>query len=383
MLTVLDLVVLAVVVLAAISGWRVGGAVIALHILGVVLGLILGLGVAGLLSSSLSAVTHLLLGAGCALGGALIGGAVGRLLGRALARVLQRLHIAVLDHLLGALARAGLAVLGCWLVAVLVLAIGPASWSAAVRSSAVFGNGHPVPVAGHALSGIADALRAAAPADVAALVPSIAGVQPSQRTVQSVSNAVDGREFVIGATGCRGSVVGTGFVAARGLVVTNAHVVRAADQIVVRTGTGSLPASPVVVDRRADLAVLRVPGLDVTPLRIAARDAANGAQAVVVGYPGGGPRTAVGAVIRQRIPVPDPGLADGLALHQAYRIDSTIRRGDSGSPLLDLQARVVGVVNATSGGPGTAGYAITLDELLPDLAAARTARTVVSTGTCS
>lgn len=109
-------------------------------------------------------------------------------------------------------------------------------------------------------------------------------------------------------------------------------------------------------------------------------DPAPGSPAVVLGYPGGSPLTATAGVIVQRLPVPNPGFTDGLALHQAYRIAATVRHGNSGSPLLNIRGQVIGVVNALAAHTSDRGYAITLDELRPELAAAGTRKAAVATG---
>lgn len=345
-----------------------------------------GLHLAGLLSSSLSPVAHLLLGVGCALGGALVGSSVGRRVGATLARHLHSSPLAVVDRVLGALVRAALGALACWIVATLVLALGPPGWGSVVRGSALLsGPAGSLPVAEGVFQDVTGALRAAAPEDLAALVPAAAAGAPTAAVIDKVDRRVVAGVFLVTVEGCGRSipggrsVAGTGFAAgADGLVITNAHVVRNGGAIFVHPPSGELAARVVVLDRRADLAVLRVDGLSAPLLPLARADASNGTAAVFVGYPGGGPQLAVGAVVRQRLLVPDPGLSDGLGLHVAYRLDAPIRHGDSGSPLLNSRGQVIGVVNALSGVDTASGYAITLDELTPDLRAALTATRTVA-----
>jgi hypothetical protein len=64
-------------------------------------------------------------------------------------------------------------------------------------------------------------------------------------------------------TACGLGIAGSGWVAAPGLVVTNAHVVAGEDDTTVtpRSGGSGLDATAVHYDPRNDLAVLRVPGL--------------------------------------------------------------------------------------------------------------------------
>ncbi|WP_375483776.1 trypsin-like peptidase domain-containing protein [uncultured Jatrophihabitans sp.] len=359
----IDLVLLAVLVLAGLTGWRTGGTARAVRLVGLILGLLVGLTSAGLLSAHLSPVAHLLLGVVCALGGALLGSGVGRRLGGAVGRALP----APLDRALGAAARVVVA------TALFVGALGVAVAAGVLPGSSA-------PTGTRAFTELTGAFGRAAPDDVQALVPAVGTALPSDGTIQSVSRGVGSRVLLVST----GGVVGSGFVAgsARGaaLVVTNAHVVHRATHVTVSSGGTELEATPVVFDARADLAVLRVSGLDATPLTLAGSDAANGTAAVGVGYPAGGSRTAIGAVVEQRLPVTSPDFAHGLALHRAYRLRADIKHGDSGSPLLDTSGRVVGVVNALLGHDGSQGYAITLDELRPVLAAAAHSTGTADTG---
>jgi S1-C subfamily serine protease len=57
-----------------------------------------------------------------------------------------------------------------------------------------------------------------------------------------------------------------------------------------------VPATVVFFDPDRDLALLRVPTLDLQPLRLAPA-ASNGQPAAVVGYPGGGRELVVGAQV--------------------------------------------------------------------------------------
>ena len=82
---------------------------------------------------------------------------------------------------------------------------------------------------------------------------------------------------------------GTGWVVRDGLVATNAHVIAGQDDTrLIPPGGTSLAAQPVYVDRRDDVALLRVPGLDLRPLR-ARRRAGRPRAGRPHGLPGRGP----------------------------------------------------------------------------------------------
>lgn len=374
----IDLVVVLVVALAAWGGWRRGGVSTVVRLACAGVGLALGLLGAGLLSSRVSPVAHVLLGVVCAAGGLLIGSALGR-------RMVRRTRAPGLpDRIAGVVVRGVLAAVTCGLAASFVLAFGPSAWATAIRAAPLAPSGPgDVPVAGRVWDGVAGVLRSAAPGDLAALVPSTTATGPDAATVAAVDAAAGERVLPVSVRLCGRDATGTGFVVGQGtgggLVVTNAHVVRGAGEVSI----GGRTATVVAYDARADLAVLFVPGLDVAPLTLAAADAANGAALVVVGYPGGGGRRAIGASVIVRIPTPNPGFTDGAALHEAYRLRADVQHGNSGSPLLDTSGRVVGVVNALTGTDGTQGYAITLDELRPIVQKATGHTTAVAHGTCS
>src|SRR6187200_794768 len=83
-------------------------------------------------------------------------------------------------------------------------------------------------------------------------------------------NAAQASVVKILGTACGLGVEGSGWVAGPGLVVTNAHVVAGeTDTTVTPPGRSSLDATAVRYDPTDDLALLRVSGLDKTPLSFA------------------------------------------------------------------------------------------------------------------
>src|SRR5690606_9850200 len=91
------------------------------------------------------------------------------------------------------------------------------------------------------------------------------------------------------ALACGVAQTGTGFVVADDRVVTNAHVVAGVTEPVVETLGGQVIAGTVVYfDPADDLAVIAVPGLDAAALDLAPV-LQPGSDAVVQGYPHGGP----------------------------------------------------------------------------------------------
>ena len=91
-------------------------------------------------------------------------------------------------------------------------------------------------------------------------------------------------------TACGLAIEGSGWVGAPDLIVTNAHVVAGESDttVQVRGRSPSLPARPVAFDPRDDVAVLSVPGLGLSPLRLPP-DPPSGRAGAILGYPENGP----------------------------------------------------------------------------------------------
>jgi S1-C subfamily serine protease len=66
-----------------------------------------------------------------------------------------------------------------------------------------------------------------------------------------------------------------------------------------------------------------------------------------------------------------------------YSLYATVRQGNSGGPLLTTDGQVAGVVFAKSLDDSHTGYALTADEVLPDVTAGRTADQQVDTQGCA
>ncbi len=115
-------------------------------------------------------------------------------------------------------------------------------------------------------------------------------VAPPDKGLAKDPDVVRASKSVVRVTGiaCGLGVEGSGWVAARGLVVTNAHVVAGIGRPRVDTSGGkAFTASVVAFDATNDLAVLRVPGLGARPLSLEAPE--RGAAVALVGYPRNGP----------------------------------------------------------------------------------------------
>ena len=186
------------------------------------------------------------------------------------------------------------------------------------------------------------------------------------------------------APNCDRSIEGSGFVYAPDHVLTNAHVVAGVTQgpVVSTAGGTTYHASVVFYDPQVDVAVLYVPGLNLTPLQFAGQ-AQNGADAVVAGYPLNHPFTAVPARIggTQRAVGPDI-YQTGQVTRQIYEISGVVEPGNSGGPLLSPSGSVYGVVFAAAVGTSDTGFALTAAEVASDANAGARQTFPVSTQGC-
>jgi S1-C subfamily serine protease len=218
----------------------------------------------------------------------------------------------------------------------------------------------------------------------AALSPFTTPANPGPPPASTLSPAVDARirpsTVEIEGVACDRIQEGSGWVAANGLVVTNAHVVAGERRTRAVTIDGtSLSATVVAFDPDADVAILSVPGLDAPPLPIASPTV--GMVGAVFGHPRGGPLTVIPARIAQDI------VAVGTDIYRTSSsrrhvlvLATSLQPGDSGGALVDSAGTVVGMAFATDPGQAHTGYALTSDEIRTVLATAGS--TPVATGSC-
>jgi S1-C subfamily serine protease len=152
---------------------------------------------------------------------------------------------------------------------------------------------------------------------------------------------------------------GTGFVAARGRVITNQHVIRDARAITIWANGTPYRARVAVVDRSHDLAVLVLPtALELKPLVLANQGRGRSGEPVVIlasrVQRGPGPAAV------QVWPVSGTSWdytwlrwPNGL-MDQDLRLRARAELGDSGSPVLRLSdGAVVGIIRGRTNPDGT------------------------------
>ncbi|MFN2556985.1 MAG: MarP family serine protease [Nitriliruptorales bacterium] len=384
-----DLLLVVITIAWAVHGVWLGAAIQVLSFAGVVGGLALGSALAPTIARlTPDQVIRLFVSLAVVfLCAALLGG-IGRQIGVRLWGALRSLRLAKLDAAGGAVVAAIAALLSSWLVASMFV-------TAPIRELAA-------PIQGSVILRTIDDVLPPAPAvfaRVQALIglenlpPAFAGLEPQptgplpappEPVVRAALARAAAATVKISGTGCGGISEGSGFVAAPGLVVTNAHVVAGIDDPNVILGGRRSRATPVLFDPQLDVAVLRVSGLTAPPLPLLPGEVGRGASGAVVGYPAGGPLDAKPAVVLRELEAVGRDIyAQGLARRSVYQLRALIRPGNSGGPLVDPGGTVFGVVFSRSPAHEEIGYAITSDAVVPRLDEARNRQARVDTGPCA
>ncbi|MFD9005862.1 trypsin-like peptidase domain-containing protein [Streptomyces sp. NPDC059582] len=226
-----------------------------------------------------------------------------------------------------------------------------------------------------------------------------AGAVPAGRAPDSVAGiaarALPG-VVTLHVTGTEEQGTGTGFVLdTRGYILTNNHVVQPAGTdgriTVVFNGGETAEAEVVGHDSGYDLAVVRVTGVSgLRPIPLGNSDNVRvGDPVVAIGAPFDLEGTVTSGIISAKErPITAGGEADGsdVSYVDALQTDAPINPGNSGGPLLDSQARVIGINsaiqsadNGSDSGTGQPG-SIGLGFAIPVNQGKRVAEELINTG---
>lgn len=131
---------------------------------------------------------------------------------------------------------------------------------------------------------------------------------------------------------------GSGFaISEDGLIVTNYHVIEGGDSIFVKTSNGETFERVAVIDsdERRDIAILRLPTRNLSPLQFAPLGSFNvGDDVFAIGNPLGLEATfSSGIISAQRV-------IDGV---EVLQITAPISAGSSGGPVVNENAQVIGI----------------------------------------
>jgi S1-C subfamily serine protease len=387
----LDIALLVVTALVAISGYIEGFVLGACATLGLLAGAAIGVyGVPRVLDNfspsvevSFAALVLVVLLAS-------IGRTIGALLGSKLRNKISWKPVKAVDALGGAALAAASVLVVSWVLGVAVSGARIPSVTSAVRGSQVLAK------VDEALPGGADrALQAfndvvntdLFPRFLDPFVPErIRETQPPDGSIARnpvVRSAYTRIAKVTGVANCSRGLEGSGFVYAPQRVMTNAHVVAGVSSPKVEVNGKKYDAKVVLFDPAVDVAVLYVPELDAKPL-VFDKEGKADAAAVVLGYPENGPFDSEPARIRSEERLRGPDIyGDKTVTRRAFSIWAQVRPGNSGGPLISTKGTVYGVVFAASVEDTRTGYVLTADQVAEDAAAGARATEEVSTQSCT
>jgi S1-C subfamily serine protease len=203
---------------------------------------------------------------------------------------------------------------------------------------------------------------------------------------RGVKNAASSVVKVLG-TACGLGIEGSGWVAAPGIVVTNAHVVAGENDTTVQVGGNppGLDADVIDFDPHDDIAILRVHGLNEPVLKLAQNPKA-GTAAAILGYPlDGGFDVEPGRIGQTETVSTEDAYGNGPVTRSITALRGLVRPGNSGGPMIDHAGQVVATVFAaiTGSTEGRGGFAVPNSLVAAQLAIAQTRTNPVSTESCA
>ncbi|QTI70170.1 MarP family serine protease [Gordonia sp. L191] len=390
--TWVDIIVVAVALIAAISGFRQGAVASALAVLGVLLGAFAGILLVPHVISRIDDPTMQLVAAvGVLVALVVIGEIAGMILGHAARGGIRSPELRAIDSGVGLVLQALAALVAMWLIGTLLASSHSQALTKAVDGSKVLGAvddaapgwlaAKPVDefrrlLEDSKLDGVIPTTNAGqvAPPDPALLdLPVVAQTEPSVVKIEGE------------APNCQQALEGSGFVVGPDLIMTNAHVVAGTSTLQAQQSDGtSYDADVVLFDSVNDVAILRVDGIDARPLRFASKTASTGDDAIVLGYPQAGPFQKTAVRVRDMRQLPTANIyRNRQVTREVYTVRGVIRQGNSGGPMLNSAGEVLGVVFATSeNAADETGYVLTAALVQKDLARAQGRYGRVSTGAC-
>ncbi len=159
--------------------------------------------------------------------------------------------------------------------------------------------------------------------------------------------------------GMRQEGQGTGvIIGADGLIITNNHVIRGAQQVTVVTSDNKSHTAKVVgADPKTDIAVLRIEATGLKPAKFGDSDKAEvGDWVVAVGSPFGLDQTVTAGIVSAK------GRALSITDYDDFiQTDAAINPGNSGGPLVNLKGEIIGIntaIASRTGGYNGVGFAI-------------------------
>ncbi|WP_238020714.1 S1C family serine protease [Oceanobacillus jordanicus] len=200
--------------------------------------------------------------------------------------------------------------------------------------------------------------------------PTINKVNVNEETLdlKSIIHEAEKNVIQIEAQNDESTLTGSGFLFnEKGDIITNAHVIRDADTIYVRTANAQIyPAAVVGIGESLDVAVIRVPQLAGKNYLEVEKDlnAEIGDEIIALGSPHGFQNTVTLGIIsgaERNFSV------DGFDYSNVYQISAQITHGNSGGPLIHRNTGKVVGINSVGTEDGTIGFSIPTNEVIGDI----------------
>ncbi len=202
------------------------------------------------------------------------------------------------------------------------------------------------------------------------LMPSVVNISTSQ-TIVTRSNPFPGFEFPPGSPfedmfkdfgtpqKKKAYALGSGFIIdSSGIIVTNNHVIKDAEDILVRIEGGEdYEAKVIGADPLSDLAVLKIKSNEkFKPVKFGDSDKARiGDWVIAIGNPLGLSGTVTAGIISAR------NRNIGMARYEDFiQTDASINQGNSGGPLFNMDGEVIGINTAILGRQGNIGIGFSI-----------------------
>ena len=202
------------------------------------------------------------------------------------------------------------------------------------------------------------------------LMPSVVNISTSQ-TVVTRSNPFPNFQFPPGSPfeemfkdfgtpqKKKAYALGSGFIIdAKGIVITNNHVIKGAEDIVVRVnGDKEYEATIIGKDPLSDIAVLQIKSKDkFQPVEFGDSDKSRiGDWVIAIGNPFGLGGTVTSGIISAR------NRNIGMARYEDFiQTDASINQGNSGGPLFNMDGDVIGINTAILGQSGSIGIGFSI-----------------------
>ena len=202
------------------------------------------------------------------------------------------------------------------------------------------------------------------------LMPSVVNISTSQ-TVVTKSNPFPGFEFPPGSPfedmfkdfgtpqKRKAYALGSGFIIdEKGIVITNNHVIKDADDILVRVnGDKEYEATIIGKDPLSDIAVLQIKSKDkFLPVKFGDSNKSRiGDWVIAIGNPFGLGGTVTAGIISAR------NRNIGMTRYEDFiQTDASINQGNSGGPLFNMNGDVIGINTAILGQSGSIGIGFSI-----------------------